>query len=70
VSGLDGRLRRIEARARPAKPCPECGVRPGEPPSFSYGGTQHPDEPPVEYCRSCGRILRFSLDLGGTLLDK
>jgi predicted RNA-binding Zn-ribbon protein involved in translation (DUF1610 family) len=73
MSGMDGRLRRIEARARPAEPCPECGVRPGGAPRFAFAGEQHPDEPLVEHCPSCGRVVRFSLYLGSagdSVLDR
>jgi hypothetical protein len=73
VSGLDGRLRRLAARAKPAEPCPECGASPGEDPVFTFGGAQHPDEPLVEHCPGCGRVVRFSLYLGSagdSVLDR
>jgi hypothetical protein len=70
VSGLDGRLRRLAARAKPAEPCPECGVRPGDAPRFAFAGEQHPDDEPLaEHCPGCGRVLRFSLDIRGAALD-
>lgn len=67
---LRSRLRKIEARVKPAEPCSECGIRPGDHPRWVLGGEQDPDEPLVEYCRGCGRVLRFSLDIGDAPLDR
>lgn len=67
---LDSRLRRLATRARPVEPCSECRAHPGDTPRFSFGGTQHPDEPPVVYCRRCGRVVRFTLDIGGAALGR
>jgi hypothetical protein len=30
----------------------------------------HPDAPLVEYSRCCGRMLRFTLDIGGAALER
>jgi hypothetical protein len=67
---LDGRIRKLEARARPAEPCPECGIRPGSSPTLVFVGEHTPDAPLVEYSGCCGRMLRFTLDIGGSALER
>jgi hypothetical protein len=58
MSGLDGRLRRLERRG---SRCPECGLAPDErrPPAVIY--EEHPekgfDGDPEERCGRCGRFL-------------
>jgi hypothetical protein len=59
VSGLDGRIKRLEGRG---SLCPECGLAPDErrPPAVIY--EEHPeksffDGDPNERCGRCGRPL-------------
>ena len=63
---FDGRLRKLEQKAKPEEPCPECGLPPKDPNEFgvfTWGGVQDPDEPLETHCAGCGRILNFTLDI-------
>ncbi len=57
MSGLAGRLRRLEGGG---SPCPECGHTPGARVRFVFG--EGPYEGPKP-CPTCGRPRAFTLDI-------
>lgn len=63
MDGIGRRLARLEGPGR-GLPCKECGTSPAQKREFTFGGVQDQDAPMVTYCPGCGRVLRFTLDIG------